>query len=432
MKSNKPEILYSDPVKEIISNPPRRIIRWGATLIFSVFSVLMLLSWLIRYPDVIPAPVEITTVNPPVTLVSKITGRINKLYVKDGENVSQGQLLAVMETAASIHQLELLQAIIDTVTRPEKLQGESFPGLYELGEIQGYYASFIKALRDYNIYIRNDYYGSKITSISDEIAGIKEYIEKIRTKEKLVSQNLLLEEKKYERDSTLHSSKVYSESDLENSRQAFIRMKLELQEVRLDYSAKVIELAEKNQLLQDYRINRQEEKEKLISALGETFLNLNAQIKIWENTYLLISPVNGTVTFTEYWSENQSVKVNQPVMSVVPENAGDYIGRINLKMQRSGKVKVGQAVNIKLSGYPYLEYGMVRGVVKSKSLVPSGDAYVIEVSLPGGLTTLYGRQLEFTQNMQGTAEIITEDLRLIQKVINPFRHLISKNRRDRT
>jgi multidrug efflux pump subunit AcrA (membrane-fusion protein) len=131
MKEKKPEILYSDPVKEIISNPPRRIIRWGTTVIFSVFALIILLSWLIKYPDVIPAPVEITTINPPVTLVSKITGHINKLYVKNGENVSPGQLLAVMETAASIREIELLKTIIDTVQMPEILLSESFPGLYK-------------------------------------------------------------------------------------------------------------------------------------------------------------------------------------------------------------------------------------------------------------------------------------------------------------
>jgi multidrug resistance efflux pump len=428
MKGTKPEILYSDPVRDIISNPPRRIIRRGTTLIFLVLAILLLLSWLIKYPDVVPAPVEITTVNPPVTLASKITGRINKLYVNDGENVSPGKLLAVMETAASISEIELLKAVIDTVDKPEKLAAESFPSFFELGELQVHYASFIKILSDYNTYIRNDSYGRKINSLTDEIGGIRDYIEQIKSKETLVSQNLRIEENKYKRDSTLHSGHVYSESDLENSRQSLIRIKLELQEVRLTYSSKVIELAEKKQLLQDYRINRQEEKEKLISALNEAFHNLKAQLRIWETTYLLVSPIRGKIAFTEYWSENQLVNIGQPVLSVVPDTAGDYLGRITLKMQRSGKVKVGQPVNIKLSGYPYLEYGMVRGIVKSKSLVPSGDAYIIEITLPDGLTTLYNQILDFTQNMQGTAEIITEDLRLLERIINPLRHLISKSK----
>jgi HlyD family secretion protein len=113
----------------------------------------------------------------------------------------------------------------------------------------------------------------------------------------------------------------------------------------------------------------------------------------------------------------------------VPLEPGKFLGRINLKMERSGKVKTGMMVNIKLSGYPYLQYGMVRGIVKSKSLVPSGDAYVIEIELPDGLKTLYGTSLEFTQNMQGTAEIITENIRLLQKIVNPFRYMVSKNRK---
>lgn len=428
MKNRKADIVYSDPVKEIISNPPRRIIRWGTTIIFSVLAAMVILSWLIRYPDVVPAAVEITTVNPPVTLVSKITGAINKLYVKDGQNVSPGELLAVMETAASIGEIELLRSVIDTVHKPESLQNEHFPAFYRLGEIQEPYASFRKSLADFNTYIRNDFYGKRIISMTEEINGIEEYITRLKVKEKLVSQNLEIEENKYRRDSTLHSTNVYSQSELEISRQAFIRTRLELQEVRLDYASRLIELAEKRQLLQDYAVNRQSEREKLISSLGETFLNLKARMKIWETTYLLISPIRGRVAFTEYWSENQSVTIDQPVLSVVPENTGEYIGRINLKMQRSGKVKTGQTVNIQLSGYPYLEYGMVRGVIRSKSLVPSGDAYIIEVSLPDGLNTLYGKKLEFTQRMQGTAEIVTEDLRLIQKIINPFRHLVSKSR----
>ena len=141
-----------------------------------------------------------------------------------------------------------------------------------------------------------------------------------------------------------------------------------------------------------------------------------------------MSPVSGTVTFTKYWSENQSVGRDEPVLTIVPTDQCNFIGRIFLKMQRSGKVEIGQWVNIKLSSYPYLEYGMVRGKIKTKSLVTSGDTYVIEIELPYGLKTLYNRQLDFTQNMQGTAEIITKDMRLLQKIIDPFRYLLSKNR----
>jgi multidrug resistance efflux pump len=429
MKDRKPEILYSDPVKEIMGNPPGKILRWGTTVMFLVLVLFILFAWLIRYPDIIPAQVEITTLSPPVTLVTKITGLIKYLYVKEKEKVTAGQLLAVMETTASMDEIKLLKQTIDTIKKPELLPSQLIPDFSKLGELQGFYASFLKNLSDLNDYNENDFYGSKIKSLTDEINGIQEYIGRLIVKEKLYSENQKLEAKKYKRDSSLFAGKVIPESELESSYQSLIRFNIELQQVRLDHSAKAIEMAEKRQLLQDYRIKRLEERKKLISVLEESFLNLKAQVNIWENNYLLISPVDGIVTFTKFWSANQSVVKDEAVINVVPFETGNFLGRINLKMQRSGKVKPGQLVNIKLSGYPYLEYGMVRGVVKSKSLVPSGDAYIIEIELPGGLTTLYGINLDFTQNMQGIAEIITEDIRLLQKIVNPFRYLVSKNKR---
>ena len=394
-----------------------------------VFVLFILFSWLIRYPDTIPAQVEITTTNPPVTLVTKITGRINSFFVKEKDKVTVGQLVAVMETTASIKEVELLKQTIDTIKSPEQLSYRLLPLFSELGELQGFYATFLKSLSDLNSYVNNDFYGSKIASLTDEINKTQEYISRLSVKERLYSENKLIEEKKYKRDSSLFAGNVIPESDLERSHQSLLRVNMELQQARLDHSAKSIEMAEKRQSLQDNKITRVQEKEKLISMLRESFLNLKAQIDLWRNTYLLVSPIEGIASFTKFWSANQSVVKDEPVVSIVPLEPGKFLGRINLKMERSGKVKTGMAVNIKLSGFPYLQYGMVRGIVKSKSLVPSGDAYVIEIELPDGLKTLYGTNLEFTQNMQGTAEIITEKIRLLQKIVNPFRYMASKNKK---
>jgi HlyD family secretion protein len=427
MKNQRPEILYSEPVREIMGKPPGLILRWGATIMILVFILFVFFAWLIKYPDTIPASIEITTENPPVTLVTKITGNIKSLYVKEKEKVNAGQLIALMETTASLNDIQLLGESIDTIKRPDLLSYNVLPLFSSLGELQSYYGTFLKNLSNLNSYVSNDFYGNKINSLSEEIISIQEYIRRLGTKERLYSENQRIEERKYTRDSLLFTQSVLTQSDIERSRQALLRVNMELQQVRLDYSAKSIELAEKRQLLQDYRITRVDEKDKLIFALRESFLNLKAQLNTWKNTYLLISPVEGLVSFTKFWSANQSVVKDEPVVSIVPAETGNFLGRINLKMQRSGKVKTGQSVNIKLSGYPYLEYGMVRGKVKSISLVPTGDSYVIEIELPEGLSTLYGKKLVFTQNMQGTAEIITENVRLLQKLINPFRHMITKN-----
>src|SRR5665647_1936498 len=133
MKNKRPEILYSDPVREIMGKPPRRILRWGTTIMFLVFVLFIFFAWIIRYPDTIPAPVEITTTNPPVTLVTKITGHINSLFVKEREQVKAGQLVAVMETTASMNDIELLKHTIDTIKNPELLSYQLLPLFPDLG-----------------------------------------------------------------------------------------------------------------------------------------------------------------------------------------------------------------------------------------------------------------------------------------------------------
>jgi hypothetical protein len=60
--------------------------------------------------------------------------------------------------------------------------------------------------------------------------------------------------------------------------------------------------------------------------------------------------------------------------------------------------------------------------------VPHNDLYTIQIALPQGLVTSYRKTLPFRQEMQGTAEIITKDLRLIERIFNQFRALLDNTR----
>ena len=411
-----------------MGRPPGLITRVGTVVIFSVFVLFILFSWLIRYPDIVPAQVEITTENPPVTVMSRISGRIMHLLAGDREKVNAGQVLAVMENPAVYEDISRLRAFTDTFNvDPENFAG--LPDLSGLGELQSSYETFGRSMADLVNFIGNDLYGARINALMNEISEIEMYIARLKESERLFRDNYNLELNRFRRDSLLNAGRTIPDAAYEQSRQALIRQQIELQKVRLDISARNIELTNKRQLIVEYNLQKKEENDKLLNAARESFKNLRADLSIWENNYLLVSPVNGVVTYSKYWSENQVVKKDEAVLSVVPEDPGKHIGKINLRMQKSGKVREGQTVMIKLSGYPYMEYGMLRGVIRSKSLVPSGDSYLIEILLENDLTTLYGKKLEFSQNMTGTGEIITDDMSLLEKMIYPFRYLASRNKR---
>ena len=84
--------------------------------------------------------------------------------------------------------------------------------------------------------------------------------------------------------------------------------------------------------------------------------------------------------------------------------------------QNLGKVKIGQTVNIKLQNYSEYEFGVLKGIINNISEISNKDGfYTIDVSLPDKLITSYNKKIVFRQEMRGAAEIITEDLRLIER-----------------
>lgn len=89
-------------------------------------------------------------------------------------------------------------------------------------------------------------------------------------------------------------------------------------------------------------------------------------------------------------------------------------------------MKVGDQVNIQFDNYPHLEYGMVGGLVSNKSKVPDDNYYLVDVELPKGLRTYYGRTITFSQNMQGDAEILTDKMRMLNRVLNPIKSAFTK------
>ncbi|MDX9812696.1 MAG: HlyD family secretion protein, partial [Bacteroidales bacterium] len=88
-----------------------------------------------------------------------------------------------------------------------------------------------------------------------------------------------------------------------------------------------------------------------------------------------------------------------------------------------GRVRTGQDVNIKLSGFPYMEYGIIRGKISTLSLVPAGGVYIAGIDLVNGMKSTYNIDLNFVSEMTGTGDIITENRRLIYRFIKPLKAL---------
>ena len=207
-------------------------------------------------------------------------------------------------------------------------------------------------------------------------------------------------------------------------------MQQSYENVRVAVDNAQLTIAQYEQTVFDLQQQGDEKKKELLLALSGAYEALQSQINQWEMQYVFISPLNGKISMSKIWQKSQHINAGEPLLSVVPNETTQITGKILLSAQGAGKVKKGQAVNVKFDGFPHIEFGMVRGVVKNISLVPiateQGKFTMVEVAFPQNLQTNYGKTLDFSQNMSGTAEIITEDLRLMERFLNPIKSLIKK------
>ena len=436
-KKNQDEVdissveIRSEEVQEIMGFIPHWIIRWGITLFFLVIMMFLIGSWFFKYPDVIQSTIVVTTEVPPAAIVARTNGKIQRLFVRDNQKVTAGECIAMLENAANYFHLFELKEKLDTLKSLSPHYDTSDSMLfnyknYSLGELQPGYSVFLKSYQDYQYFIQLDYHNKKIESITQEIIRHKSLYEGMKRQTAIMEQEFKLSQDQYERAGTLLKDGVISKNDLETAKSNFLQKEYALESARTNMANQKIQLARLEQSILDLKLDYKEQKKGLELALNQAYENLTGQIAQWEQNYLLKTPISGVVAFTTYWSINQNVKVGDTVFTIVPNHAGKMVGKVVLPIRGSGKVKVGQNVNIKFFNYPYVEYGMVRGVIKSKSLVASDNNYALEVDLPEGLKTSYGEALPFHQEMQGTAEIITEDIRLMERIFKPIKSLLEQ------
>jgi len=432
MSDEKKIELRSEDVNDILSRPPAWILRWGSSVFVIIVAMLIAGSAIFRYPDKLTAPILVTSENLPAQLVAKTTGRLQNIFKKDGDLVSRNELIATIENPTTYENYMALRSVIiqfsNSLDTYGSIIGCSFPSNLQLGELQSVYTQFFKSFKEYKDFIDINYHRKKIAILKHQIEAQKS-LQKSSEKQLSLSRDQMdISENIYKRDLSLFDQKVISQVDIEKSKSTQLVTKQQYETVQADLNNMKINILQAEQSVFDLELNREEQLNLIERSLVGNFDNLRAEAKKWEQSYLLISPVDGKVSFTKFWQDNQNVSTGDIVFTVIPLKDAKINGKIYLPLTGAGKVKVGQKVNIKLDNYPYMEFGMIQVKVASISMIPTlmneNKVYMVGVDFPDRLRTNYGTDLIFTEEMQGVAEIITEDLSLLQRILFPVKHVI--------
>ncbi|PKP06514.1 MAG: hypothetical protein CVU10_02825 [Bacteroidetes bacterium HGW-Bacteroidetes-5] len=419
--------IRSDEVNDILSRPPSWMVRIGSIIMASVLSLILIGAAFFRYPDIIKAPIVITSENLPAQLVAKRSGRIQSIFPDNGEYIKRGEVIAILENPGSFQDYQKVREICTNYLNlssplPEKLL---------LGELQGTYSQFVKSLKEYRTFISLDYHRKMINSVRQETEAKRGQLKIAQRKEAMAIDQYEIAQNLFDREKSLFDQKAISQQDFDRSRSSYLAAGQQLESAREELNRNRVEVIKGEQSILDLEMEREEGYNRLKRAVEADLDILMSQLGEWEQLNLFISPVDGVISFTSYWQENQNVHSGDIVFTVLPEKEKKISGKLFIPMAGAGKVRPGQKVNVKLDSYPYMEFGMVQVEVKNISLLPANigneRVYIVGVEFPEGLRTNYSLDLNFSEEMHGVGEIITDNASVLKRILYPVRHMIKNN-----
>ena len=421
--------LRSEEVQEILSKVPHWMIRWGNVLFLVLIILLLFLSWLVKYPDIIASEALITTKIPPQKEYAKITGKLEAILIKDNQEVSGGQRLAILENTANYKDVFKLKSIIDTITLNRqyfKFPIDSLPLLF-LGNIESQYALFENSYIQYQLNKELKPYSNEAVANRYSISELNRRLRSLQSQKEINKTELDFKKKDLQRHVLLFDKGIISAQDFENKQLEAAQAERNYKNFESSISQIREGISNAKQTSKGTEINRVKEEMVLLKNVIQSFNQLKKAIRDWEYQYVLQSNINGKVSFLNFWNSNQTVNQGDLVFTIIPSGNSSFIAKLKAPGQNSGKIKIGQKVNLKIENYPDREFGVLNGVVKNISIVPDiNGLYVIDVELPKVLVTSYGKTIDFKQEMRGSAEIITEDLRLIERFFYQFKEALRR------
>jgi multidrug resistance efflux pump len=425
-KENEIE-LRSEEVQEILTRIPNWIIRFGSFVILMLLVVVFFVSWLVKYPDVITSPIVITTNTPPEKLIAKTSGKIETILIQDKQHVMQNSPLAVIENAANYKDVFLLQRIVDTIDIEKQLFPFELFNNARLGEIEQSFALFQKEYIANSLNEKWQPYKVETTAQSFEQKQLKERLHLLLSQKSINESELQIQKSDLNRYEGLYKKGVIATQEMEKQRLIYLQSQKNYQNLLSSISQLKSSINELNRSSKTTKINESKEFVVLERNVIQSFYQLKKAIKDWDLQYVFRSSINGKVSFMQIWSVNQVINSGDNMFAIIPSNENGYIGKVKAVAQNSGKIKIGQDVNIRLANYPDRQYGVLKGKVKSISLTPDKDGnLLIDISLPNGLTTSYKKEIQFQQEMSGNADVITEDLRLLERLLYQFKSMLNK------
>ncbi|HEV8052451.1 MAG TPA: biotin/lipoyl-binding protein, partial [Parachlamydiaceae bacterium] len=196
--------LLTEEVQEVISYRPHWIVRSGNTLFLLIMLMIVCLTWVIKYPDIINSSAHLVTLNPPKLLNAKVSGKLEQLFIANEQEVKKGQHLGLIESTTDYYEMMQLYKWVTLAIDASQNQGydylqkNSLPVLHNLGELQTNYQLFQNQLEITKQTLTNGYYQQKRKALQKDLQYLGALKNSTNQQKNLQQQDQRLEQKEFD------------------------------------------------------------------------------------------------------------------------------------------------------------------------------------------------------------------------------------------
>ena len=373
-------------------------------------------------------------------------GIVDKITVREGDHVQEGQVLVILKSSQIDASVSLLKGqlwlklaesarlraeglLAKNITWPEELDvSRAGPELKKILDEEQ--SMFLTRRKDVAGKIK--LYESQIEQLNEKIIGAKEEKtahEKIILSlgEELTAKKALFEERYIDKTQVFSLERALADHQGQSGR---------LQQV----------IAETRQKIEEFKLRiidlRNTYQEKAVTELGrvnDQIFEIREQLKprVDQKERLEIkAPMAGIVLNLQIHSEDGGViQSGQPLMDIVPENA-ELIIETKVRTDQITKVKQGQAAKVQLTAFNRREIAPIQGTVtyvSADQLTERGPAgemafYMTHIEIPEGVMKESGAYL--SPGMPAVCYITTETRTIIDYLLEPIMENLDKALRE--
>ena len=413
----------SDFFKDILDKTPIWILRWGNFLIFMIFLIICFGLSFIKYPEVIQADAQITSDTPPIEIYSKQSGRIDNFFFNDKDSIKKGDWVIELNNSGNYEDILNLFRHMEEIKTVDHLfdhiEEIETPLLFNLGDVQNAYSRFKRAVDEYKLLMERTPHLKQLGLNKRRQENLILIQEHLINQKKLIEQEYGLESEDLNRYKSLQVDSLVSDSEISNREIEVLNIKTKMENVEeeiLNTNLEIDRVLKENATLEN---TFSDNYFRLKADIMEYYNALLFSLKNWENNYIISAPVDGILNLFEIRTRGEFVLAEQKLFAIETASEDEeFFALIELPVNNSGKLKIGQKCIIKLDNFSYQEFGMLRGNLKSYNSIQKEKVFKGKVTLAEGLVTTTGYTITNKNSLSGRAEIIVGDYTALERLIN--------------